>query len=77
MRSQRTITPPPSAAIQKLLLSDIELAHYYGISVATLRKWRILGIGPKWIKVGSLVRYRIDDAQAYLESRPSGGGAAA
>jgi hypothetical protein len=55
-------------------MSDIELAKYYGVSVATVRKWRLLGQGPKWIKLGSLVRYRLDDAQAYLETRPSGGG---
>ena len=56
------------------LMSDVELAAFFGVKVSTIRKWRILGTGPRWIKLGSLVRYKIDDALAFLDSRPSGGG---
>lgn len=57
------------------VLTDIELAHYLGVSIATVRKWRLRGKGPKWIKIGSLVRYRREDIGTFLDSRPSGGGA--
>jgi hypothetical protein len=59
------------------LMSDVDLAAFFGVKVSTIRKWRILGIGPRWIKMGRLVRYRPDDALAFLESRSSGGGRAA
>jgi predicted DNA-binding transcriptional regulator AlpA len=54
------------------LLSDIELAKIYGVKVSTIRKWRIVGKGPRWIKLGALVRYRISDANAFIESCPVG-----
>jgi len=69
MKAQQ-VTP----AGQQVLLNDLELARYYGVSIATVRKWRLRGQGPKWIKLGALVRYRVDDAQAYLNSLPLGGG---
>jgi hypothetical protein len=74
MRSHKVTTPSREFPIQKLLLSDVELADYFGCSVATVRKWRLNGTGPRWRKLGSLVRYSLVDAQAYLASRPSGGG---
>lgn len=53
------------------LLTEFELAAYLGIKVATLRKWRVLGQGVPWIKInGSLVRYRLADVSAYLDSCP-------
>jgi predicted DNA-binding transcriptional regulator AlpA len=54
------------------LLSDIELAKIYGVKVSTIRKWRIVGKGPRWIKLGALVRYSISDANAFVESCPVG-----
>ena len=51
------------------LLNDVELAAHLGIKVSTLRKWRQTGNGVPWLKInGSLVRYRLADVSAYLES---------
>lgn len=77
MRVSKITKQSSNITIQQFLMSDVELAKFYGVSVATVRKWRILGKGPKWIKLGSLVRYTIEDAQAFLETRPSGGGVTA
>jgi excisionase family DNA binding protein len=41
-------------------------ARYLRISVQTLDRWRTEGRGPKWLKVGSQVRYRATDVEAYL-----------
>jgi excisionase family DNA binding protein len=49
----------------------MELAVYLGVQVSTIRKWRILRKGPKFIKIGSLVRYRKSDVEAYLDSCPT------
>jgi len=63
-----------SPALEAILLTDVELAKYYGISIATIRKWRLTGKGPRWIKLcGTLVRYPIEDADAWLASQPGGG----
>lgn len=39
------------------------------ISVLTLADWRTKGIGPDYVKVGRLIRYRQADLDAWVESR--------
>jgi len=41
--------------------------------VATLRYWRGEGKGPRYRKVGQLVRYAPSDVQDWLNSRPASG----
>jgi hypothetical protein len=41
--------------------------------MAAIRRWRLLGKGPRYIKVGAAVRYRLDDVNNWLETRPGGG----
>ncbi len=60
-------------AIDKLL-NEHEVARITGLSVASVRRWRLLRTGPKYLKIGAAVRYKPDDITAWLESRPSGGG---
>jgi hypothetical protein len=35
----------------------------------TAEGWRVKGFGPPWVKCGGLVRYRIADLDAWLESQ--------
>ncbi len=57
------------------LLNEHDVARITGMSLATVRRWRLLRQGPKYIKCGSAaVRYRPEDIRAWLESRPTGGG---
>ena len=57
------------------LLNERDVARITGLSLATIRRWRLFGKGPRFIKVsGSAVRYRPADVKAYLDTRPSGGG---
>jgi predicted DNA-binding transcriptional regulator AlpA len=65
--------PQPTALADRQLFSDVELARYLSVSVSTLRKWRIRKIGPTWLKLGALCRYRLSDVQAWLDSCPRGG----
>ncbi len=55
------------------LLNDHEVAARVGVSVATVRRWRQLGTGPLYMKIGALVRYRPRDIQEWLDGRPMGG----
>ncbi len=55
------------------LLNEHEVAEITGMSVASMRRWRILNRGPRYLKLNAAVRYRIADVSAWLESRPTGG----
>jgi predicted DNA-binding transcriptional regulator AlpA len=56
------------------LLNERDVAHIAGLSVASVRRWRLLRQGPRYLKIGAAVRYKPEDISAWLESRPSGGG---
>ena len=45
-------------------LNQIELAERWRISPRTLERWRWLGQGPRYLKIGGVV-YRIEDIEAY------------
>jgi len=51
------------------LLDPKYVANTVGVKVATLAQWRYRGIGPRFIKVGKLVRYSEDDLQEYIQQR--------
>jgi predicted DNA-binding transcriptional regulator AlpA len=55
------------------LLDEHAVAKFYGVSVATVRRWRWLRTGPKFYKLGASVRYRLADLEAYLRGTPTGG----
>lgn len=55
------------------LLNEHDVANLLGLSVASLRRWRLIRQGPKFLKINSAVRYRAEDLKAWLESRPTGG----
>lgn len=74
--------PAPSST--RGALTDIELANRLNVSRKTLQKWRSLGLGPTYLKLGAKVVYRIEDVEAYVQNalrksdcmRRSEGGAA-
>jgi predicted DNA-binding transcriptional regulator AlpA len=55
------------------LLDERDVARWIRVSVATLRYWRGEGKGPRYRKVGQLVRYAQSDVQDWLNTRPAGG----
>tara|TARA_R110002096_G_scaffold342687_1_gene535671 strand:- start:1387 stop:1602 length:216 start_codon:yes stop_codon:yes gene_type:complete len=50
-----------------ILLNETETAQILNIKPATLRRWRWLGTGPNFRKIGSNVRFHPDDIAAYIE----------
>lgn len=58
------------------LLDERAVARLTGMSVASVRRWRLLRRGPHYLKLGSAVRYRPADIRAWLERQPTGGGQA-
>ncbi|MEN6532407.1 MAG: helix-turn-helix domain-containing protein [Bryobacteraceae bacterium] len=63
-----------SSNTPETLLNERDLARITGLSVASVRRWRLLRQGPKYLKIGAAVRYRAGDVSAWLASRPTGGG---
>ena len=55
------------------LLNEHDVARITGLSVASVRRWRLLKQGPQYLKLGSAVRYRAEDITKWLETRPTGG----
>ena len=53
------------------LLDVKESAEYLNLSKSTLDKWRCYGEGPKFIKMGRAIKYRMSDLDDYIASRQS------
>ncbi len=54
------------------LVDELMLAARLGVSRSTLQSWRYSGRGPRWIKLGRLIRYRVADVDAYLQANTRG-----
>ena len=46
-------------------LQQVDLARRWRLSPRTLERWRWHGIGPRYLKIGGRVVYRLEDVQAY------------
>jgi predicted DNA-binding transcriptional regulator AlpA len=75
IRERKDVERLPSGVSHGIetLLKEHEVAGITQVSIATLRRWRLLQQGPKFLKLGAAVRYRENDLLAWLESRPIGG----
>lgn len=49
-------------------LTEKEVCKMTKLALPTLRNYRVLGIGPDYIKAGEAVRYRLDDVINYMEA---------
>ena len=52
-----------------MVMSVRQAAHYLGLAVSTLNKWRCHGGGPVFIKMGRAVRYRQEDLEIFMIGR--------
>jgi hypothetical protein len=50
-------------------LNQIELSRRWSISPRTLERWRWLREGPRYLKIGGRILYRLDDIEAYEASQ--------
>jgi hypothetical protein len=55
------------------LMTEHEVSKRLNVSIASLRRWRLLQRGPAFVKVGSLVRYSPEKLEAWLAGLPTGG----
>jgi predicted DNA-binding transcriptional regulator AlpA len=55
------------------LINERQVADLVGVSVATVRRWRLRKWGPRYVKIGALVRYCPRAVRGWLNAQPTGG----
>ena len=65
----QTVANNPHTVSKPRLIDTVQLAEYLGNEVNTCEGWRLKGIGPRFIKVGRLVRYKIQTVDLWIESQ--------
>lgn len=50
------------------MMNEHEAAQHLAVSIHALRQWRYKGGGPRYVKLGHSVRYRLADLEAYVQS---------
>jgi predicted site-specific integrase-resolvase len=61
--------PETNSRVVEPVFDTTSAAPLLGVKPGTLEVWRCKGIGPKFVKSGSRVIYRLSDINQYLESR--------
>ena len=54
--------------MKAICMNQLELAVRWKISHRTLERWRWTGEGPKFLKVGGRVVYRLSDIEEYEQA---------
>ncbi|WP_295885436.1 helix-turn-helix domain-containing protein [uncultured Thiohalocapsa sp.] len=65
----RPETNPAPRALTSALLDEKAAAALLSFSPRTLQMWRVRGGGPKYLKLGSAVRYHPDDLATWIEEQ--------
>jgi predicted site-specific integrase-resolvase len=60
--------------MRETCLNQTELAARWKISPRTLERWRWIGDGPRFLKIGGRVIYRIEDVEAFERAALSAAG---
>jgi excisionase family DNA binding protein len=54
------------------MLTQSECAELLRLSERTLERLRVSGLGPKFVRLGRSIRYRLCDVEAWIASRVVG-----
>ena len=57
----------------EVLLTENDVSAQLKVSLACLRRWRLCGEGPQYVKVNNMVRYRESDLNNWVSELPSAG----
>lgn len=55
-----------------VFLKQKDVARRWGLSPRTLERWRVVGEGPRFVKVGAHVVYRLRDVEIWEEGQLRG-----
>jgi predicted DNA-binding transcriptional regulator AlpA len=65
-RSTRTIGTTPHQRDE--LIDERAAAKMLGLSASTLRNWRVKGLGPIFLKISRVIRYRVSDIEEFISA---------
>ena len=68
----QTDPPKPTTTEPVQLLREVEVAKRLNVSISSLRRWRYEKIGPKFIRIGGILRYRLTDVDDFIQRHISG-----
>lgn len=51
----------------EVVVSEVDAARYLGVSTSTLRRRRTARLGPDFVQIGKLIRYRKQALESFLE----------
>lgn len=57
---------PAQKVDQGFMLTDVELARLFDVSLSTVRGWRFKGEGVPFVRLGRCIRYRAADVAAFV-----------
>ena len=63
--AKQTFTPKKS---EVEMMTERQVAENLNMSIGSVRKWRRLRTGPRFVKIGRALRYRRRDVEAWLEA---------
>jgi predicted DNA-binding transcriptional regulator AlpA len=62
-----------SSSLLDQLLDERDVSRLLKMSLASIRRWRVSGRGPAYLKIGTSVRYTPQSVSEFLKSCISGG----
>lgn len=68
MSTSEAVSDPAKSAVAGLFarhLNQEQLARRWSLSARTLERWRCLGKGPSYLRLGGRVAYRLEDVEAF------------
>ena len=64
---------PAGVQSERRLLTEDAVAEQLACSVALLRKWRRLGQGPEFCRIGKLIRYPQEGLSRFIDTKKEQG----
>lgn len=59
----------PAEIADSPLLTPDEAAAFLRSNSRTMERWRVIGDGPAFVKIGRRVAYRLDDLETWIQQR--------
>jgi hypothetical protein len=60
-----TLFEPQGVLMTTKHLNQVDLSRRWSLSPRTLERWRWQGFGPRYLKIGGRVVYRLEDIEVY------------
>ena len=54
---------------QQELMTTEEVAEHFRVNASTVRRWRLDGVGPRFVKIGSVYRYPRASLAEWISAR--------